>query len=421
MTQKWLLVTLRLAPFGVILYEVLVSKLPASFILPVLWIEELLSLPMILLIALGTLFLARQGKLAGTEEAKLRRVIRGFSGTFVLYFIFFIVHTLFMIAGNWRISVLEAGGEKALEPIMLTLMTLTMPEDLFPGINSINPEAVSFIKRSFLIMIGFHFLELYFNLRKIKSEEDYHVAMAWQGQPLVLNHLIIVLGGFLLFAQEILSFSPYYIFLFLYAVRFFNIMGFFQLKPTTKYDIQKALTEFTPLTIFELNQRQPFYSKDFPLEISNDRFWEKVNAAIGQPGEAVLLYYGADNQSQEIKEGTLLEINKSVGWEKFINKQEVNEIGNVQSTSILKGHGDYLRILKREPNSHCLVVMGTQKQAIYIDIYGHNKDEGFSSIQIKIYLALGKRTEALLSFVKPQLEKLFELRITALLSYLTSR
>lgn len=419
MNQKWLLVILRLAPFAVILYEVLVSKLPASFILPVLWIEELLSLPMILLIALGTLFLARQDKLEGKEEEKLRRVIRGFSGTFVLYFIFFIVHTLFMIAGNWRISVLEAGGEKALEPIMLTLMTLTMSEDLFPGINSINPEAVSFIQRSFLIMIGFHFLELYSNLRKIKSEEDYHVAMAWQGQPLVLNHLIIVLGGFLLTAQEILSFSPYYIFLFLYAVRFLNIMGFFQLKPTTKYDIQKALTEFTPLTIFELNQRQPFYSKDFPLEISKDSFWENVHASIGQPGEAVLLYYGADNQSREIKEGTLLEINKSVGWEKFINKQEVSETRSVQSTSILKGHGDYLRILKHEPNVHSIAVMGNQKQAVYIDVNSENSKP--SSIQVKVYLALGKKTEALLSFVKPQLEKLFELRITALLNYVTRR
>ena len=87
MPQKWLLIILRLTPFGVILYEVLVSKLPASFILPVLWIEELLSLPMILLIALGTLFLARQGKLEGKEEEKLRRVIRGFREP--LYFISF--------------------------------------------------------------------------------------------------------------------------------------------------------------------------------------------------------------------------------------------------------------------------------------------------------------------------------------------
>ena len=417
MTQKRLLVILRLAPFGVILYEVLISKLPTSFILPVLWIEELLALPMILLIAMGTLFLARQGKLEGKEEEKLRRVIRGFSGTFILYFIFFIAHTLFIIAGNWRISVLEAGGEKALEPIMLTLMTLTMPEDLFPGINSINPEAVSFIKRSFQIMIGFHLLELYYNIRKIKSEKDYHVAMAWQGQPLVLNHLIIIFGGFLLFAQELLSFSPYYIFLSLYTVRFLNIMGFFQLKPSTKYDIQKALTEFRPLTELQLSDKEPFYSKNFPLDISNYHFWEKVNDSIGQRGEAVLLYYLADNQYKDLKEGIILEINKSVGWDKSIDKHKDNEIGNVQSTSVLKGHGNYLRILKYEPNSHCIVVMGTHKQAIYIDIYGHNKKQGSSSMQIKIYLVLGKRTEALLGFVKPQLERLFDLRIDALIDY----
>ena len=133
----------------------------------------------------------------------------------------------------------------------------------------------------------------------------------------------------------------------------------------------------------------------------------------------MLLYYGADNQSREIKEGTLLEINKSVGWEKFINKQEVSETRSVQSTSILKGHGDYLRILKYEPNVHGIAVMGNQKQAVYIDISSENS--GPSSIQVKVYLALGKKTEALLNFVKPQLEKLFELRITALLNYVTSR
>ena len=85
-------------------------------------------------------------------------------------------------------------------------------------------------------------------MRKIKSEEDYHVAMAWQGQPLVLNHLIIVLGGSYYSTRDLKLFS-----LFHFPVSLcravFEHHGFFQLKPTTKYDIQKALTEFIPLTV----------------------------------------------------------------------------------------------------------------------------------------------------------------------------
>ena len=144
--------------------------------------------------------------------------------------------------------------------------------------------------RSFFIMSIFHLGELVFNVRKIKSARDYALAISWQSQPLVLNHLIIVFGGFLIFAQEIIGFSAYIIFLALYAIRFLNIFGFFLLKVKTKFVEIESMEKMRTESVEGLMQKVPLIERELVVDYTPIDFWNRPQGQLVMKEKTIFSY-----------------------------------------------------------------------------------------------------------------------------------